>query len=256
MVIYGFPSSLCRTLGALRYSFLLGIVFVGYLALVVIIESFNKNISNLSDNYEISSKFDISGFLSTFPITIFSFTCHSNVLDVYQELQRKSMRRMSKVLSRVMFIALIIYALVGIFGYLTFANDTDQLTNDDNGGIILLAKSYNDKIPPMVSLVFICISIIFSFPLNIKPTKDSLLEILYPDEKNESTTKHFLLTFGIFIRLLRFYIYFYWDLVVSITCLGASLVIPSVSDVLIILGATTTPFVNDYSRLICFFDCK
>ena len=36
----------------------------------------------------------------------------------------------------------------------------------------------------------------------------------------------------------------YWDLVVSVTSLGAALVIPSVSDVLTILGATTTPFVN------------
>ena len=198
MAIYGFPASLARTLGALRYSFLLGIVFVGYLAIVVIIESFNKNICNISQNYEQSSKFDITGFLSTFPIAIFSFTCHSNVLDVYQELQRKSRRRMSKVLSRVMIIALILYVLVGVFGYITFANNTDQLTNDDNAGVILLASSYDDKLPMMISLCFICISIIFTFPLNIKPTKDSLLEILYPNEKNESNTKHFLLTLGIF----------------------------------------------------------
>lgn len=197
MAVYGFPASLARTLGALRYSFLLGIVFVGYLTIVVIIESFNPNICDLESNYKKASYFDITGFLTTFPIAIFSFTCHSNVLDVYQELQRKSRRRMSKVLSRVMIIALVLYVLVGIFGYLTFVSDTDQLTNQEKyAGVILLADSYKDKIPMEVSLCFICVSIIFTFPLNIKPTKDSLLEILYPDEQNESFKKHFILTFG------------------------------------------------------------
>lgn len=84
MAIYGFPSSLFRTLGALRYTFLLGIVFVSFLTIVVIYESTNKNISDLSHNYSESAKFDIQGFLITFPIAIFSFTCHSNVLDIYK----------------------------------------------------------------------------------------------------------------------------------------------------------------------------
>lgn len=106
---------------------------------------------------------------------------------------------MSKVLSRVMIIALILYVLVGVFGYLTFATDTNQLTNADAGGVILLATSYGDKIPMKIALIFICISIIFTFPLNIKPTKDSLLDILYPNttEAEESKTKHVALTFGI-----------------------------------------------------------
>lgn len=196
MAVYGFPSSLARTLGALRYSFLLGIVFVGYLTIVVIIEAFNPNISDISKNYDQANYFKITGFLTTFPIAIFSFTCHSNVLDVYYELQRKSRRRMGKVLSRVMIIALVLYVLVGVFGYITFSTDTDQLTRSDNAGVILLAQSYSDKIPMEVSLCFICISIIFTFPLNIKPTKDSLLDILYPNEKNETFLKHFLLTLG------------------------------------------------------------
>ena len=206
MAVYGFPASLARTLGALRYSFLLGIVFVSYLTICVIIEAFNPNIGDIKTNYDSATYFKITGFLNTFPIAIFSFTCHSNVLDVYQELQRKSRRRMSKVLSRVMIIALILYILVGVFGYITFAskNLTDQLTNTNNAGVILLAESYKDKIPMEVSLCFICISIIFTFPLNIKPTKDSLLDIIYPDEKNESTMKHFILTLSNYI-----YIYIY-----------------------------------------------
>ena len=83
MTIYGFPASLFRTLGALRYTFLLGIFFVSFLTISVIIES--TKIGNLNVNYfEKAKYFQISGFLTTFPIAIFSFTCHSNVLDVYQ----------------------------------------------------------------------------------------------------------------------------------------------------------------------------
>ncbi len=83
MAIYGFPASLYRTLGALRYTFLLGIFFVSFLTVAVIVES--TNINDLNYNYnEKAEYFKIGGFLTTFPIAIFSFTCHSNVLDVYQ----------------------------------------------------------------------------------------------------------------------------------------------------------------------------
>jgi len=45
---------------------------------------------------------------------------------------------MNKVLSRVNILVLILYILVGTFGYLTFATAPDNLTDPRYGGIIIV----------------------------------------------------------------------------------------------------------------------
>ena len=45
----------------------------------------------------------------------------------------------------------LIYILVGVFGYLTFADRQEQLTDDSRGGIILLAD-YKGSIPVTIVL--------------------------------------------------------------------------------------------------------
>ncbi len=86
MGLFGFPPSLSRKLSALRYFFLAGVFFEIYLAFTIFGEAFNTNISRIADNYEKAKKFEFSGLSSTFPIAIFAYTCHPNVLDVYKEL--------------------------------------------------------------------------------------------------------------------------------------------------------------------------
>ena len=93
------------------------------------------------------------GVLSTFPVAVFAYLCHPNVLDVFYELQRPSLKRMSKVLTRVMCIVTVLYIFVGVFGYLTFANAPINLTDDNKGGIILLADYGGNRAIILVSVI-------------------------------------------------------------------------------------------------------
>ena len=102
---------------------------------------------------------------------------------------------MSRVLFYVMIMATLIYMLVGIFDYLTFSSRIEQLIEPNKGGIILLAD-YNNSYIMKISLIVICFSVLFTFPLNIKPAKESLNELLFPGKKYDSNLVHFSLTFG------------------------------------------------------------
>jgi len=50
----------------------------------VVYESSDEKVCDLSQNFNQSNKFIFSGVFGTLPIAIFSYTCHSNVLEVYR----------------------------------------------------------------------------------------------------------------------------------------------------------------------------
>ena len=89
---------------------------------------------------------------------------------------RPSRRRMTKVLTRGLSTVFILYMFAGFFGYVTFANYTDQLTNSDNGGIILMAD-YNKNLAVVMAIFIIGLSVLCAVVVVMRPSKDSLLEI-------------------------------------------------------------------------------
>jgi len=110
------------------------------------------------------------------------------------------MRRIKKVILRTILLVFVTYTLVGGFGYIGFARNMPTLT-DKADGIILVAYGYNPKTGerdyfnfPVVlvlislqSLIFKCLvliafSVIIAIPMNVKPTKDSLRDTLFPEE--------------------------------------------------------------------------
>lgn len=82
--LYALPMSLFRTLTSIRFTFILGIFFVLYMTVAVIIEASDSCFGDFTQNYLESDKFILQGVLRTLPIAIFSYTCHPNVLDVYK----------------------------------------------------------------------------------------------------------------------------------------------------------------------------
>jgi hypothetical protein len=128
-----------------------------------------------------------------------------------------------------MFLCFSFYSLAGFFGYLTFADDTDQLTNAKYGGIILLAD-YHNSVEVIIALLAIGVSITFALPFNTKPCKDCLLDIFYPGVKVDSNFSHFIFT-----------------LIVCFTTLIAGLYVPMMSDVITLMGAVSSPLVIYYS---------
>ena len=129
---------------------------------------------------------------------------------------------MNKVLKYNNLICLICYSVVGFFGYLTFANDPEQL---ESGNI--LQADYKGIIPIIIAILLISLQLIPALPLVVKPSKDGLLGLLYPKCKKDSSLKHFLLTSFIMV-----------------TQVLASLLIPNMATILTWIGGTTSGFIN------------
>jgi len=66
--------------------------------------------------------FDFNGVVSTFPLIIFAYMYQVNIPSIYYELERRNYKSMSKVVSYGSIGAVILYIMVGIFGYLTFVD--------------------------------------------------------------------------------------------------------------------------------------
>eukprot|EP01084_Bolivina_argentea_P281961 482534_1 len=147
------PLSLFRSLNKLRFSSLMGFAMAIYLVIVVVIEYFvlcsdgqavTKHYDTTciwNDNYNIPNnvlwpltdftKF-YQGFLTAWPLVVFSYTGHPFLLPLYVELARPSIRRMRKVFKRGLFIINILYVLISIFGFLLFLDKvcSNLLLND------------------------------------------------------------------------------------------------------------------------------
>jgi len=230
------PVSLFRELSSLRYFCLMGFCFMIYLAFVIVFEAFDPTISNFSSNIRIVKLFDITGITTTLPTAFFAYMCHPNVLDVYRELQRSTKPRMSKVLRREMALVMCIYVTVGLAGYITFAND---LSNMGSGGNILNG-AYQNHLLVTLAILLIGFSVIIAMPLSIKPSKDSLRDIIYPfdiDDPNsavniDSDLRHVVLVF-----------------ITTYSQMAAGMCFTSIGLVINFLGSSANP-------LICFvFPC-
>ena len=69
-----------------------------------------------------SANFDLFEFLKIFPAFVFAFTCHQNVLSVYNELENPTSTRLLRVITVSISTSLIIYSIMGFLGYVLFGD--------------------------------------------------------------------------------------------------------------------------------------
>jgi len=62
------------------------------------------------------------------PLIIFAYMYQVNIPLIYYELERRNKTTMSGVLMKGSVAAIVLYALVGVFGYLTFVKTPDVIT--------------------------------------------------------------------------------------------------------------------------------
>jgi len=129
------------------------------------------------------------------PTIMFAYTCQVNVFSIYQELQRPTTERINKVGVRSCFLSCILYAMIGVFGFLRFSHqkyDWDKcngniLNNyqlEPSGGVSDCTKddcwnhiSFGQllKSPVIVAgEAAITLTILLAFPLNIFPCRYTL----------------------------------------------------------------------------------
>lgn len=172
-----FPLSMIRELNELRYLslFQLGVILQLIAAMVV----YGLKLNSWDHQLTISSKFEHSiknissddfwGIVLAFPLVCFSFAVQPWVLPIYQELNNKNMRRMSKVIDRSFFLAAFLQMLAGYLGFMMFQNNTKDniLSNDFRGSVAML-----------IGRILLTVSITTCMPQNVFPMRNAILSML------------------------------------------------------------------------------
>ena len=131
-----------KYLTELRVFSLLSFGIIIYILLLIIGNCFAPTYTkDIDQKFEELRYFRPGGLSASLPMFIFGFTCQQNVLTCCRELNNTSVRRMSKTVSRHIFISSSMYLLVGVFGYLTFMNEFSE--KDEN----ILTKYDSENIP-------------------------------------------------------------------------------------------------------------
>ncbi|KAF4669175.1 hypothetical protein FOL47_002656 [Perkinsus chesapeaki] len=175
--------------------------------------------------------------LKAFTITLFAYICHMNVVPVAGELVDPTPARVLKVTSRVAFVQLLFYIVIGVSGYLSFSQLTHQnyITNYPAGDILI----------SLCRLALSC-SLLFSLPINTNPTAkaavhffQSMREILADsrDDQLLPTRRRVMSsvneeTSG--AKALRIFFSF----LVLLATLTVGILVPGVADVVSLLGGS------------------
>ena len=134
----------------LRFTSLLSCLACIYLAIALFYGFFSMRSGHTSERFRDAPATELTPYsiFSSFGFVVFAFTCHPNVIPIYQELQRRSAKRGFKFLYRGLLIALVLYYLVGIFGFLTFYKEYHPIT--DFPQQILQAKYHKGDVPIII----------------------------------------------------------------------------------------------------------
>eukprot|EP00767_Chilomastix_cuspidata_P004838 gnl/Chilomastix_cuspidata/501.p2 GENE.gnl/Chilomastix_cuspidata/501~~gnl/Chilomastix_cuspidata/501.p2 ORF type:complete len:461 (+),score=183.87 gnl/Chilomastix_cuspidata/501:3034-4416(+) len=182
VVVVVFPLALLPKMDFLRFTSLAALISVAYIVVVIIIFYFEVQVTGSitldpppAEPVVINS--DITSVFTAFPLLGVAFTAHYNCLNVYAELKDRTLARMNKVIGGTGTIIIIVYTAMGIFGYLTF---TDQ-TEDD------ILKNFSDlpNAPVYTQIANACmlVTIIFSFPMVSFALRRSLLSLIFSSRR-------------------------------------------------------------------------
>lgn len=161
------PLSFLKNLDSLKYSSILGLVSILYLAGIIIGHYFFNDIPITGAVSWLPPNF--LQIPSTFSIIVFAYTGHQNMFSIINEARDKSLTSLTKLINLVILIATIFFVTVGLAGYLTFG-DLVQ------GNIILM---YPAKFSTTLARFCIVLMVTFSFPLMFHPARISINNIYF-----------------------------------------------------------------------------
>lgn len=168
------PLSFMKNLSSLKYTSVLGLVAIFYMALLVITHFLVGDIPKSSKGEIRLFPANISDVFSTFSIAVFAFTGHQNMFSIINEAKDKSMKAITKLINLAIIVSAGLFIIVGLTGYLTFGDKV-------NGNVILL---YPNSITTSLGRFCIVFMVIFSFPLMLHPARISVNNIFYTFSTN------------------------------------------------------------------------
>lgn len=173
---------------------------------------------------------NFNGVVSSFPFIIFAYMYQVNIPQLYTELEKRNHRQMSKVLIGGTFVAVLLYIIVGVWGYVTFVDFPGKTPEEAlEAGNILEAPYPSNLVPITIGNFALFFAIATAAPLVVLPAKDTVEEIKMKGDPNRSLSpkENLLVTFGLVFA-----------------CYLLSILIPSISDAMTLVGSTTNPAVG------------
>ncbi|EJU03460.1 hypothetical protein DACRYDRAFT_64373 [Dacryopinax primogenitus] len=158
------PLCFLRKLDSLRHTSYVALFSVVYLLLVVIVCYFKPPPGSVPPGEIHLIKLE-KDFISTFPVQVFAFTCAQNLFPIYNELHTNTQPRLNLVIGTAVGGATVIYEIIAIFGYLTFGSHV---------GANIIAMYPETTLFVAVGQVAIVVLVLFSYPLQVLPCRNSL----------------------------------------------------------------------------------
>lgn len=163
------PLSFLKNLDSLKYTSVLGLAAIAYLALLVVGEYFVGHVPHKLRGEIVLVPSSLQGVFSTFLIIVFAYTGHQNMFSIINEAANNSLASMTRLINFAVFCSSVLFILVGLTGYLTFGDKVD-------GNVILLYPASWYSTIGRISIVFM---VIFSFPLMFHPARISVNNIYF-----------------------------------------------------------------------------
>lgn len=231
------PLASMRQLNSLRHTSYVSIFSAGYLLLIVVLCAVHSPIPLPPAGNISLGRFDASA-ISKFPVLVFAFTCAQNFFPVKNELRSNTRSRTTTVIGSSIGVASGLYEIIGVLGYVTFG---------DNVNSNVMSMYPDTSIFISFGRLAIVILVLFSYPLQVHPCRNSLDKVIrtksekekalaLQDEDSEddeiikhppSKTKHTILTISILLLT--------W---------AASMVVTQLDKVLAFVGSTGSTIIS------------
>ena len=200
----------------------------------LIIKMFTEASSSLSTNSNIWDKvnyWDTSCLLSNLPIFSMALSCQTQLFEIFDHSlldDLNAMKRMNKVVRRAINICSLVYISVGYFGYIAFYHEPFQ------GNILLFLSPGFISTLTKVAFVF---TVVISFPLCLFPCRTSLHSLLFKKSLGTLANEGFQVSTSSSIHMSDRHFRLLTILLI-ITTIGISVLLPRIELVLGILGST------------------
>lgn len=207
------PLSLIENLHGFRYISLIAIASIIYCDVVLIAQLPSYYEANYRPGRAVEASWNIFTFLQGFAICVFAFNCQNHILPIYQELERKSTRRITKVISRSVFIMWFLYFTIAFAGYFSSFENTAKIVLER----VSLDGDHID-VSILIGIIALVILLLIHSPVNYFPCRLIIVQT-FGGQDEFTTTQNYIVTFCFF------------------TCaVIVSIIFPNITSVLSIIG--------------------
>jgi amino acid permease len=168
MVLVVVPLSFLKRLDSLKYASMVALSSVFYLVVLVVVHFCKDDIEDRGP-VRLFTPRSAAVVFATFPIFVFAYTCHQNMFSLVNELEDKSGRNINRVISYAISVAVSLYILVGVTGYVSFGDTVPP-------NVIV---GYKSSVSSTVGRVAIVVLVMLSYPLQCHPARASINHIIH-----------------------------------------------------------------------------